>query len=183
MSSTLTHKRFDFGQAEPSQNQSPLRANDQSPSKRPSLGKRASRAVARFLVTFCIGVSAALAWLSYGDAAREMIASSAPELAWLAPQATAPQAAPPQMSAPAALSPGQQQLNAISLGVADLRQTVEQLGARLTASQDQITQEITLLRAVEQHLVDKISAPSSTSATAPTHKPVPPIATRQPAVR
>jgi len=47
---------------------------DQFSSKRPSLGRRASRAVVRFLITFCLGVAAAFAWQSYGDAAKEMIA-------------------------------------------------------------------------------------------------------------
>src|SRR6516165_2949117 len=77
--------------------------NDRFPSKRPSLAGRSSRAVVRFLIAFCIGVAATLAWQSYGDAAREMIASSSPQLVWLAPQ-TAP-AAPP---APAAPSPDQE---------------------------------------------------------------------------
>ncbi len=35
----------------------------------PSLRKRASRALSRFLIAFCIGVAATLAWESYGDAA------------------------------------------------------------------------------------------------------------------
>ncbi len=111
MSSTPTSRRFavltDLG--EPSINETSRRADleyDQFPSNRPSLGKRASRALARFLVTFCIGVAATLAWLSYGDAAREMIASSSPQLGWLAPQAAAPQPA-----APAAPPADQQQLN------------------------------------------------------------------------
>ena len=55
--------------------------------KRPSLLKRLSRSLARFLILFCIGVTATLAWQSYGDEARRMIASSSPELGWLAPQA------------------------------------------------------------------------------------------------
>src|SRR5262249_19852283 len=55
--------------------------------KRPSLGKRASRSLTRFLIIFCFGVAATLAWQSYGDAAREMIANSYPQLSWLAPQA------------------------------------------------------------------------------------------------
>jgi hypothetical protein len=55
--------------------------------QRPSLGKRASRGLARFLIIFCTGVAATLAWQSYGDAAREMIANSYPQLSWLAPQA------------------------------------------------------------------------------------------------
>ena len=60
--------------------------NDWSPNRQPSLRKRASRALSRFLIAFCTGVAAILAWQSYGDAAREMIASSYPQLSWLAPQ-------------------------------------------------------------------------------------------------
>jgi hypothetical protein len=54
------------------------------------IGKRASRTLARFLITFCIGVAATVAWQSYGDAAREMIANSSPQLGWLAPQTAPP---------------------------------------------------------------------------------------------
>src|SRR5712671_3025843 len=61
--------------------------NDPSPITQQSLRKRASRSLARFLITFCIGVAAALAWQSYGDAARQIIASSYPQLGWLAPHA------------------------------------------------------------------------------------------------
>src|SRR5262245_6581377 len=57
--------------------------------ERPSLGKRALRSLARFLIIFCIGIAATLAWQSYGDAARETIANSSSQLGWLAPQ-TAP---------------------------------------------------------------------------------------------
>jgi hypothetical protein len=59
--------------------------NEGFPSKRPSLVGRSSRAVVRFLIAFRIGVAATLAWQSYGDATREMIASSSPQLGWLAP--------------------------------------------------------------------------------------------------
>jgi hypothetical protein len=55
----------------------------------PSLGGRASRGLARFLIIFSIGIGATLAWQSYGDAARAMLANSSPQLGWLAPQ-TAP---------------------------------------------------------------------------------------------
>jgi hypothetical protein len=61
--------------------------NDRFLSKRPSLGKRASRALARFLIVFCLGVAATLACQSYGDAARQMLASSSLRLGWLAPRA------------------------------------------------------------------------------------------------
>src|SRR6266849_1312027 len=60
--------------------------NDPFPIGQPSLRKRASRALARFLITFCIGVAATLAWQSYGDAARQMIANSYPLLGSLAPR-------------------------------------------------------------------------------------------------
>jgi hypothetical protein len=39
----------------------------------------------RFLIAFCLGVLATLAWQSYGDPARKMIAKSSPRLSWLAP--------------------------------------------------------------------------------------------------
>jgi hypothetical protein len=60
--------------------------NDPSTTERPAPGRRASRSLARFLVTACMGVVATLAWQSYGGAARQMIASSAPQLGWLLPQ-------------------------------------------------------------------------------------------------
>ena len=148
---------------------------DQFPSKRPPLRKRASRGLARFLITFCIGIAATLAWQSYGDAAREMIASSSPQLSWLAPQA-APAQTPPNMVASAAPSPDQEQLKAMLLGLAAMRQRVDQLAAGL----EQTTHEIAKLRAAQQEVLDKISEPPPRPAAAPTHKPVPPS---QPPVR
>src|SRR5229473_7611947 len=92
--------------------------NDRLQNGRPSLRKRASRTLSRFLITFCIGVAATLAWQSYGDAAREMIANSHPQFGWLAPQGepvtqNAPVAV--AVAAPAAPAFDQQQLNAISI--------------------------------------------------------------------
>ena len=147
--------------------------NDPLPSKQPPPGKRASRARARFLITFCIGVAASLAWQSYGDPAREMIASSSPQLGWLAPQAAPVAQTAPNMMAPAAPtapSPDRQQLNAMSLSLAALRQSVDQLAA----GQEQMTRDITKLRAAEQDILDKISAPPPPRpAAAPARKPVP----------
>jgi hypothetical protein len=54
------------------------------PSQKPSLGSRATRAVTRFLIAVCVGVAGSLAWQSYGGAAREMVASRVPQLAWIA---------------------------------------------------------------------------------------------------
>jgi flagellar motility protein MotE (MotC chaperone) len=44
--------------------------------------RRGSRGFARYLVAICIGVAATLAWQSYGEAAKQVIATSAPELGW-----------------------------------------------------------------------------------------------------
>src|SRR6516164_9236560 len=44
--------------------------------------KRSSRGFARFLVAICIGVAGTLAWQSYGEATKRIIATSAPELGW-----------------------------------------------------------------------------------------------------
>src|SRR5215472_6289764 len=131
--------------------------NDNLPSIRPSRRKRARRVLARFLITLCIGVGGTLAWQSYGDAAREMIAKSSPQLSWLAPQAAAvltPPAVPPNMVASAAPSPDPQQLKSMSLNIAAMRQSVNQL-------QNEMTNEITKLRAAQQEILDKISAPRS----------------------
>jgi hypothetical protein len=61
-------------------------------SARSARGRHASFSLACFLTAFCIGVAATLAWQSYGDAVRKMIASSSPQLDSFAPQA-APEAA------------------------------------------------------------------------------------------
>jgi hypothetical protein len=148
---------------------------DRLSSKRPSLGKRASRAVVRFLITFCIGVAAALAWQSYGDAAREMIASASPQLGWLAPQAAPLVRTASDIVAPAAPptpSPDQQ-LKAMSLDLAAVRQNVEQLAAQFAAGQQQMAGDIGTLQAAQQDILHKISPPPPRPAAVPARKPVP----------
>jgi sporulation related protein len=65
----------------------PLQPNDLDlvASRPSSLGKRALFVL--FLIAFCTGVAATLAWQSYGGAARNMIVSPSPQLGWSAPQA------------------------------------------------------------------------------------------------
>src|SRR5258707_12692324 len=95
-----------------------------------------------FLITFCIGVSATLAWQSYGDAAREMIASSYPQLGWLAPQAAPGAQNPPDViapAAPAAPPPDHQQLNRNSVNLDANRQSADRNATRIPASQEQVT--------------------------------------------
>jgi hypothetical protein len=162
--------------------------------KRPSLGKRAIRGLARFLIIFCIGVGATVAWQSYGDMARAMIADSFPQLGWLAPQAApaqavadaAPQAAHPAQGAldtvalgtPPTPSPELQQLRDISLLFATMRQNVEQLAA----SQQQMAGDIAKLVTEQQALLQKASAPAPRPAAAPAPRPAAaPAPARKPA--
>lgn len=50
--------------------------------KRPSRTRRAWRAFIRYVVAIGIGVAATLAWQSYGEATKQIIAMRAPQLAW-----------------------------------------------------------------------------------------------------
>jgi len=158
--------------------------------QRPSLGKRAIRGLARFVIVFCIGVGATLAWQSYGDMARAMIADSFPQLGWLAPQAAPPQAAaqaaPPAQGAldtvalgtPPAPSPELQQLRDISLLFATMRQSVEQLAA----NQQQMAGDVAKLLADQHELLQKASAPAPRPAAAPAPRPAAaPAPARKPA--
>jgi hypothetical protein len=140
--------------------------------KRPSLGKRASRSLTRFLIIFCFGVAATLTWQSYGDAAREMIANSYPQLSWLAPKATPLAQTASDMPAPAPSAnpfPQAEALKEMSSAFATVRQSVDQLAA----SQQQIADGIAKLTAGQQQLLHKISAPPPRPAPAPAPKPVP----------
>jgi hypothetical protein len=115
--------------------------NDRFLNGQPSLRKRASRALSRFLIAFCTGVAASWAWWSYGDAAREMIANTYPQRRWLAPQAEPVAESAPNMialAAPATPSFDQQQLSAMSLNLDAVRQSID----RIAAGQEQIMRSI-----------------------------------------
>jgi hypothetical protein len=105
-----------------------------------------------------------------------MIASSSEQLGWLAPQAAGVAQAAPRTIAPAApaASPDLEQIKAMSLGLAVVRQSVDQLAAQVAAGQEQMTRDITKLQAAEQDILHKISEPlPRPTAAAPVHKPVP----------
>jgi hypothetical protein len=115
--------------------------NDRYPNGRSSPGKRALIALVRFLIVFCIGISATLAWQSYGDPAREAIASSYPQLSWLAPQAEPVAQNPPGMiglASPIASSPDQQP-NAILLDLEAVRQSIDRIATSIASSQGEMT--------------------------------------------
>ena len=107
--------------------------------------KRSLLALVRFLITLCIGVAATVAWQSYGDAARAMIANSFPQLGWLARQAElVAQSAPDAitLAAPAIPSPDQQQSNVTSPDLDAVRQSIDQITSNMATNQEQITRSI-----------------------------------------
>src|SRR5215471_5061404 len=152
--------------------------------------RRRSRGFARFLVAICLGIAGTLAWQSYGEATKQMIATRAPELGWT-PEAkqmiassiewlgwtkspslenTAPLTVAPKGTAPS-LDPAQVQQMAQNL--AALREMVQQL----TAGQDQTTREIAKLESAVVDILTKMPEPPQ-----PPAKParVPPPSSRAP---
>jgi hypothetical protein len=102
-----------------------------------------------FPITFCIGIAAGSVWQS----SKETIASI-------------PQAAP----APAAPSSNlEHQLEAMSLGLAAVRQNLAELANGL----GQVRHDITDVQTAQQALFDKMSEPPPRPAAAPTTKPAP----------
>ena len=107
--------------------------NDRPPNRQSPVRKRASRALARFLIAFCVGVAATLACQLYGDAARKIIADLYPQLRWSAPQAE------PAPDTVALVAPAfDRQLNAMSLNIDAVRHSLD----RIAAGQEQIARSI-----------------------------------------
>src|SRR5499427_2987368 len=145
---------------------------------RPSLGKRASRGLARFLIVFSIGVGTTLAWQWYGDAARAMIATSWPQLASLAPEPTPvpEQTAPEQIAAApqVTISPELQQLKE---DLAQLKQELQQL-KEIPAALASLRQSVDRLAGSQQQIVGTIAKlgtqkPASPPRPAPAPAPKP----------
>jgi len=123
------------------------------------LGKLDPLAFTRYMMALFIGVTATLAWQGYGDATR----------------------------GPAAPSPDRQQLNAMSLDLDAVRQSVDQIATSFAASQEQMKRSVDQLaaaqkwmthdfngklQAVEQNILDKISMPPPRPAPAPARHPI-----------
>jgi hypothetical protein len=140
--------------------------DDASMSVRSSPSKRPSRASAVFLFVFMVvaGVSAALAWRSYGDQATDLIR------AWALPGTTSKPTASPEGFAEL-----QQQLKSIAVDLAAVKHTLEQQSAanhdQLTRIQEQIAQQSIALQATKLELSQKLS--SSPPADKPVHAPLP----------
>jgi hypothetical protein len=136
--------------------------NDRLSSQRRFRGKQRSRRFVRFMITFCIGVAATLAWQSCGDMAREMIANASPQLGWLVPQAAPLVRAASNSSAPAepaAPSLDLEELKGTLFGLAAVQQSVDQLAAQLAAGNQQIAGDIATLKAAQDAILRRISPP------------------------
>jgi len=161
--------------------------------------KRGSRRFGRYLVAILIGVAATLAWQSYGESAKQIIATRAPELGW-SPQAKqmiatsiqwigwtkppathestaarsfateTPQAAPVPQTAPAAVAPSVPV--APSIDPAE----VHQIAMDLTALRQTVAQ-ITASQDQMAREVDRLqAADQEILAKIPEPPPPPPIA-------
>lgn len=124
----------------------------------PSLIRRMLLTVIRFVVTLLIGIGGTLAWQSYGEVARGMVATRAPTLAqWLPPTGW-----------PASVNPAQPAYN-----LETLRLNIEQLAAR----QDLMAQSFATLLAIEMDIRQKMAftpasaVPASPPATVQPSRP------------
>jgi hypothetical protein len=125
----------------------------------------------RFLIAFCVGIGATLAWQSYGDTARAMIASSYPEYGWLAPQSAVAQTGSATGAPSSIASADPQDLKSLSFNLAAIGQRVDQIAA----SQDKVSRDISARLAVaKQEILDRMSPPSAQPAAAPVRKPASP---------
>jgi len=108
--------------------------------------RQGSRGFARFLLAICIGVAGSLAWQSYGEATKQIIATRAPELGW-SPEAKQMIASWVQQlgwtKAPAALSLDPEQMQQLTRSLTTLQQIVLQLAA----GQDRMAREMARLEA------------------------------------
>src|SRR6266404_7457444 len=142
--------------------------NDPSPSGWPLLGKLAPLAFARYQIAFFIGVAATLAWQSYGDAAREMIANSYPQLAWLAPRPLPIAQNVPGMIDLAA--PAAQHLNAMSLDT--MRQSIDWIAAGQEEIARSIDQIVKGIAAGQEQTTRNTDQTATSAAQAPSGKAI-----------
>jgi hypothetical protein len=133
---------------------------------------RDPRAMARFLVAFCIGVVATLAWQSCSDAARQLVETSSLQFGGLAPIA---QTAPDVMAQGTFAGPSldEQHLAAVHQHVDPLAASQWQINptvVQLASAQEQITRDFDSLQRIERHTISKMSVPLPRPAPAETRK-------------
>jgi len=149
--------------------------------------KRGSRGFTRYIVAVLIGVAATLAWQSYGDAGKQVIATKAPELGWSPetrkmitswvpigwtkpPAGSEKQVVPVAQTAPQNVAP--KAPTTASLDPEQLQQITQSL-TTLTAGQDQMTRVIGRLESAVAELITKMPEPPPQPPAAPARKPMP----------
>ena len=166
--------RDEEGRPEPRFGRRPSSAYTLPPPRRPSIGRRMFRAVARFVILVLIGVGGTLGWQAYGNMAKEMIAARAPEQAWLLSYLPATKPPAPVAAAP---SPALQ-LEPLASNLEYVRRSVEQLALK----QEQMIRNMAALMALDEDIRQKVSAPppppppsaAAAQAAMPQPKPAPP---------
>ena len=147
--------------------------------------RRGSRTFTRYLVAILIGVAATLAWQSYGDAAKRVVATSAPKLAWSpeakqmiaswvqllgwteSPAGSEKTAAP--IAQPAPTTPSDPEtVQQMAQNLVAVRETVQEHAA----GQKQVTREIDKLESAVMEILEKIPAPPPQPPGAPARKPI-----------
>ena len=132
------------------------RKNDRVPSDEALPGMRDPRARARFLVAFCIGVIATLAWQSCSDAARQLVETS------IAPATFAGPSLDEQH-----LAAVHQNVDPLAAGQWQINPTV----VPLASAQMQITRDFaSLQQQTERHPISKMSVPLPRPAPAEMRK-------------
>jgi len=149
--------------------------------------RRGSRRFTRYVVAMLIGVAATLAWQSYDDAVKRVMATKAPELGWSPetrqmitswvqqlgwtkpPAGSEAQATPIAQTAPATLSLDLEKVQQMAQNVVAMRETVQ----GLAAGQSQVTREIAKLESAVMEILEKMPAPPPQSPVAPARKPTP----------
>lgn len=159
--------------------------------------RRRLRAFARYLVAICVGVGGTLAWQSYGETTKQVIATRAPDIGWspeskqmiatwvqelgltkppgesetAAFQVIAPQAVPVAAIAsnvPAASAVDPEQVREIALGLTAMRQSLDQIAA----GQDQMAREIAKLQTANVQIPEKIPTPAPQPAVTGARRPI-----------
>jgi hypothetical protein len=148
--------------------------NDPAPRKEAVPGMPDPRAVARFVMAFCIGVIVTLAWQSYSDAAKPLIVSSS-----LQPRESARIAhASSDVIAPAAFAARFPDLQDLAWQNADQLAAIRQVNlsfVQFAFAQEQTMRNIPRPQRTERHIVSKMSVPLP--------RPAPPAETRKHASR
>jgi hypothetical protein len=129
--------------------------------------KRASSALSRLLVAFCMGVAATLAWWSYGGAASQMIANGYLGLGRLVPQAQPVAQNDSNMialGAPASplfdqqqlsvkLDAVQQSIDRLVAGQEQTMRSIDQIASSIAAGQEQMTRTIDQIAASQEQMM------------------------------